>query len=122
MVPALPQSVFKEGYTLPKPIRKIIYFDKETIMNILQEQNKGNKQTQIGTSTSSQVSGEVETEANVKLSVPVLLRVSFLFSGRLAARFLTKRERETTITSTEISDFDKLKPSLVEMTNIQISY
>jgi len=37
------------------------------------------------------------------------------------AKFLLKRDRETTITSTEISDFDKLKPNLVEIKFTQLS-
>ena len=106
---------------MKKEIRKIIYFDKETIMNILQEQNRGSKQVQTEVSTSSQASAEIEAEASVKLNVPVALRISFLFTGRMGAKFLIKRERETTITSTEISEFDRLKPNLIEMQNIQIS-
>lgn len=103
-----------------KDIRKIIYFDKETIMNILQEKNKGKKQVQTGVSTSSQASADVELEASVKLSVPIALRLSFLFTGRMGAKFLISRESETTITSTEISEFDKLKPDLIEMKNIHL--
>ena len=104
-------------------ISKIVYFDKETIRNILQEQNKGNKQTQTGTASSIQSSAEIEAEAGTKLNVnmPFVLRLSFLFSGRMSASFLIKRERETTITSTEISEFDELKPSLVDIPNIQLS-
>ena len=102
-------------------IRKIIYFDKETIRNILQERNKGSKLTQTGTSTSIQSSVEIEAEASIKLNMPIMLRLSFLFTGRMGARFLIKRESETTITSTEISEFDKLKPSLVKIENTQLA-
>jgi len=104
-------------------MRKIIYFDKETIKNILQEQNKGNKQTQIGTSSASEFATEIEAEAQtgIKLNVPILLRLSFLVTGRMKAKFLIKRESETTITSTEISEFDKLKPSLCEMLDVHLS-
>jgi len=106
-----------------KQVRKIIYFDKETIKNILQEQNKGSKQTQTGTSTASEFAAEIEAEAQagVKLNVPVLLRLSFLFTGKMKAQFLIRRESETTITSTEISEFDKLRPNLSEMANVQLS-
>jgi len=104
-----------------KKITKIIYFDKETIKNILQEQNKGDRQTQIETSISSQATTEVEAEASVKLNMPVALRLSFLFTGKIGAKFLIKRESETTITSTEISEFEKLKSSFVEMENIKVA-
>ena len=104
-------------------MRKIIYFDKETIKNILQEQNKGSKQTQIETSSVSEFATEIEAKAQtgVKLNVPIFLRLSFLFTGRMEAKFLIKRESETTITSTEISEFDKLKPNLCEMIDVQLS-
>ena len=108
---------------MAKQVRKIIYFDKETILNILQELNKGSKQSQTGTATSFQSSTEIEAEAGTKLNVnmPFVLRLSFLFTGRINARFLIKKERETTITSTEISEFDELKPRLVYIPNIQLS-
>jgi lipid-binding SYLF domain-containing protein len=72
--------------------RKIIYFDKETIRNILQERNKGNKQTQTEVSTSVQSSAEVEVEASVKVNMPIILRLSFLFTGRMGAKFLIRRD------------------------------
>jgi len=107
---------------MAKPqITKIIYFDKETILNILQERNKGNKQSQTGISTSAEASVEIQTEASVKLNVPLGVRISFLFSGRLGSKFLIKRESETTITSTEISEFDKIKNELIEQKNVKIS-
>jgi hypothetical protein len=104
-----------------KEIKKIIYFDRETIANILQEQNKGSKQTQTEMSTSSEVSADTEAEANVKLSVPLALRLSFLFTGRIGAKFLIKRESETMITSTEISEFDIIKSALSEMKSVRVS-
>lgn len=108
---------------MSKIITKIIYFDKETILNILQEQNKGKKQTQTGTASSIQTASEIEAEAGAKLNVnmPFVMRLSFLFTDRMSAKFLLKRERETTITSTEISEFDELKPSLVEVKCTQLS-
>ena len=107
---------------MDRHITKIIYFDKETILNILQERNKGRKQTQTGTASSVQTTSEIEAEAQAKLNVnmPFLMRLSFLFSSKISAKFLLKRERETTITSTEISEFDELKPSLVEIKCTQL--
>ena len=100
---------------MSKPINKIIYFDKETIRNILQEQHKGTKTSQTGVSTSAEANAEVGVEAKIKLSVPFIDRFSFLFSGKLGASFIVRRDSETTITSTEISEFEELKSRLTEI-------
>lgn len=105
---------------MSRPISKIIYFDKETIRNILQEQNKGSKTTQTGMSTSSNVNGEIGVEAKIKLSVPFLDRLGFLFSGKINTSFVIKQDSETTITSTEISEFEELKSHFVEIKNTMI--
>lgn len=101
-------------------LNKIIYFDKETISNILQEFNKGNKTIQIGTSSTIKGAGELEMGAQLKLSVPLLKRIYFLFSGKLSATYIKQHDNTTTITSTEISEFEKLKPQLKNIMNIQI--
>lgn len=100
---------------MKKQINKIIYFDRETIRNILQEQNKGSKISQTGVSTSTEANAEINIEAKIKLSVPFVDRLSFLFSGKLGASFIVRRDSETTITSTEISDFEGLKTRLTEI-------
>lgn len=105
---------------MSKPINKIIYFDKETIRNILQEQNKGSKTSQTGVSTSTEANAEIAVEAKIKLSVPFVDRLSFLFSGKLGASFIIRRDSETTITSTEISEFEELKNHLTEIKNTLI--
>jgi len=102
-------------------ISKIIYFDKETIGNILQERYRGSKQTNMEMMTSLQVSGEIEGSSQIKLNVPLFQRVGFLFFGKLGANFLLKRDSETTITSTEISEFEVLKSSLKVMENVQLT-
>lgn len=102
-------------------ISKIIYFDKETIRNILQERYRGSKQTNMGMMTSVQASGEIEGGSQIKLNVPFMQRFGFLLSGKLGVKFLVKRDSETTITSTEISEFDALKSSLISMVDVQIS-
>jgi hypothetical protein len=97
-----------------KTINKIIYFDKETISNILQEQNRGTKQSQFEITTSNETSSELSAEANVdaKLEVPFLLILKFLFSSKLNIEKFIRHNNSTTITSTEISDFERLKPFL----------
>lgn len=100
---------------------KIIYFDKETISNILQELNKGTKSIQTGTTTSAKGAGEIDAGAKIELGVPFLQRLSFFLSGKIAISYVMQRNSTTTITSTEISEFEKLKPFLKEIQSVQIS-
>lgn len=106
---------------MAKAIHKIIYFDRETIKNILQEQNRGAKTTQTGIATSAEVKADVGVETKISLSVPFMQRLSFLFSGKIGASFVIKRDSETTITSTEISEFQELKSYLKEIVGVLIS-
>lgn len=48
----------------------------------------------------------------MNLSVPLLDRIAFLFSGKLKAGYISKLDKKITITSTEISEFENLKPRL----------
>mgnify|MGYP006898637451 CR=1 FL=1 len=106
-----------------KKINKIIYFDKETIRNILQEQDHGelSKVTDVSSTIQNQGSVSAEVSAKLKLDVPVLTRISFLFSGKIDASYIIKRDSTTTISSTEISEFEKLKPLLVSIPNVQLT-
>lgn len=92
---------------------KIIYFDKETIRNTLQEKNEGTKESQVNTSSSLSGDAEVLASAKISLGVPFLERLGFLLSGKLSASYSIKRDNITTITSTEISEFRKIKPQLI---------
>ncbi len=103
-----------------REIRKIIYFDKETIRNILQEQHHGDYIKTVAASSSVQNEGEIESSAKIKLDVPFISRLSFLVSGKIAASYIVKRDSSTTITSTELSEFEKLKSQLMELPNIQL--
>ena len=77
-----------------KRISKIIYFDKETIRNILQEFDHGEllKKTDYSTTVQNQGSIKVEASAKIKLDVPLISRISFLFTGQLDASYLIKRD------------------------------
>jgi hypothetical protein len=105
---------------MKKEINKIIYFDKETISNILQEHNRGEVSHKTDVITSIHSEGSLETSAKIKLDVPFLSRLAFLVSGRLEASFIAKRDNTTTISSTEISEFEKLRPLLVPIKSIQL--
>ena len=104
-------------------LNKIIYFDKETIKNILQEYNKGTKQTVVNSSDSSSVAtrSNIEAEADIKLPLPFLSRLRFLFSSKISAEYISKIDETVTVTSTEISDFEKIKDGFAEFVDVTIS-
>ena len=104
-------------------LNKIIYFDKETISNILQEYNKGTKQTVINSNDSAtiNVGSNIEAEADIKIPLPFLSRVRFLFSSKISAEYISRIDETVTVTSTEISDFEKIKSSFVEFTDVIVS-
>ena len=106
-----------------KSINKIIYFDKETIRNILQERDHGelSRKTDVSQSIQSQGSVAAEASAKLKLDVPLVSRISFLFTGKIEASYVISRDSTTTISSTEISEFEKLKPLLTSISDVQLS-
>ena len=77
-----------------KAINKIIYFDKETIRNILQERDHGDlsKVTDISSTAHVQASIATEASAKLKLEVPLVSRISFLFTGKIDASYVIKRD------------------------------
>ena len=111
--------IFVSGET----INKIIYFDKETIRNILQERERGELVRKIDVSSSVQNNAAITAEASakLKLDVPFISRISFLFSGKMEAAYILKRDSTTTISSTEISEFEKLKPVLTTIEDVQLT-
>lgn len=92
-----------------EPVKKIIYFDRETIRNILEEQNKGSKIKQMDITKSSGIDGEINAELKVKLGIPFLERIGFLFTGKIKTSLMIKKDNSTSITSTEISEFESIK-------------
>ena len=103
-------------------LTKIVYFDKETINNILQERNKGAKTTQmdISSTMAANVDASVEASSKVKMEVPFLARLSFLFTGKIALVYAQSKDKTTTITSTEISDFERIKRDFKEFKGVQV--
>lgn len=75
-----------------KAINKIIYFDKETIRNILQERDHGELSRVTDISSAAQVQTSITTEASakLKLEVPLVSRISFLFTGKIDASYVIK--------------------------------
>ena len=108
---------------LKDTINKIIYFDKETIRNILQERDRGELLRTTDISSNLQTRGTIATEASakLKLDVPLISRISFLFTGKIEASYVVKRDSTTTISSTEISEFEQLDVQLSDIENSSTS-
>ncbi len=106
-----------------KSINKIIYFDKETIRNILQERDHGELSRKTDVSNSVQTQGTVATEASakLKLDVPFVSRIFFLFTGKIEASYVISRDSTTTFLIPNIPEFEKLKPLLNAISNVQLS-
>jgi len=102
-------------------LNKVIYFDRETIRNILQEFNKGESSTKTDVSTSMKSEATINIGAKINLSVPFFDRLGFLISGNLAAAYIAQKDTSTTLTSTDISEFQKIKAKLTERLDITIS-
>ena len=104
-------------------VNKIIYFDRETIRNILQERYHGELSRVVDVSSTAQAQASIAAEAStkLKLNVPFISRISFLLTGQIDASYVARRDSVTTISSTEISEFEKIKSLLVPISNIQLS-
>ena len=102
---------------------KIIYFDKETIRNILQEYNKGSKQTITNTTdnTSLSLSSTLDIETKIRISLPFFARLKFLLTSKMSAGFISQFDKTVTVTSTEISDFEKIKSLFKEFPEVTVS-
>ena len=103
-------------------LSKIIYFDKETIKNILQEKHKGTRTTESKISENTQVNAEISAEASgeANIGMPFTARLKFAFSGKIATKYLIQHDSATTITSTEISDFENIKSQFQKFDNVQV--
>ena len=99
---------------------KIIYFDSETIKNTLQELNKGEISSNSNDSTRMELDSSLEVGGKIKIGVPFFERLQFLLSGRISTHYIKTKEKTTTITSTELSEFEKIKNDLCEFQNVKI--
>lgn len=90
-------------------MRKIIYFDRETIQNFLQVHYKGNSNREKITKKTISTNYSNNIEVKLKLGVPFWDRVSFLFNSRLSVDYLSNMTNTHTISSTDLSEFDSLK-------------
>lgn len=102
---------------------KIIYFDKETIKNILQEEYKGSKVITSGKKTEldGNITLSLNTSGEINIGVPFFSRIKFVITGKLDSKYLLKYDSTTTITSTEISDFETIKNRFKQFNNVKIN-
>lgn len=84
---------------------KIIYFDRETIQNTLQQVNRGVKVSEKQAKTESKVEANLNVETTINLGVPIWDRFKFLLTGKIGLNFLIENYSKKTVTSTELSEF-----------------
>mgnify|MGYP000111147683 CR=1 FL=1 len=103
-------------------LKKIVYFDRETINNALQRQNRGliqNTQTQ-SSNTSLDAKAHIVSDFSASLNVPFLSRLKFLFNGKLKIDYLREWDSRTTVTSTDISQFQSIEENLTSFSKVQL--
>lgn len=85
--------------------------------------NEGEKVYKSESTSTSKFKGELNIggELKTKFNVPFLSRLKFLFTGKIDVSYLRQKDSLTSITSTEISEFEKLKSRLTKMKSIQIN-
>jgi len=83
-------------------INKIVYFDRETIQNILQERERGKLTRKTNTTYETEDTNYISAGASLKINigVPFLARLLFLLSGKLDYSYIQKWKDETTVSST----------------------
>jgi len=99
--------------------RKIVYFDKETVGNMLQQLHGGTVANVSSRLTGSETKAEVDTEADaqVDLHMPLVARFKFAITGKLSATYVKKSSSLTTVTATDVGQFDEIKGGLEHFEN-----
>lgn len=103
-------------------LKKIVYFDRETINNALQRANKGAVQEISSQRSNTVLDGDVNAESHLStsLGVPFIGRLKFLFNGKIELQYLREWDSRTTVTSTDISMFRTIEGSLTPFTKVQL--
>ena len=107
---------------MDEKLRKIVYFDKETIKNILQEKHRGRRTSESIETKETANYGDLTVDGGAKIDIgmPVLARIKFAVSGKMSGKYLIQKDSSTTITSTEISEFEEIRTSFVSFINSRI--
>lgn len=104
-------------------MKKYVYFDRETIQNILESENRGDKkvQTEKNNVQKVKIRSNIEGETGIDFNVPFVSRLKFLFTSRLDTEFFFDRNSKVSISSTEISEFERIKNNFEKKENIKVS-
>ncbi|MDH6604252.1 hypothetical protein OKW23_001411 [Bacilli bacterium PM5-9] len=94
---------------------KVIYFDEETISNILIKKDEGIEQT----SKISNKNLEAGMSTSISIKMNFLARFKFLFSSKMNANYIL--QEQTTLSSTILSKFNKEKKSFNNFENVCLS-
>ena len=101
-------------------LTKIIYFDRESTTNILELQNMGTSVKKSHHIKQTNFRASVSAGMKVNLGIPLWNRIKFVFSGEIDAEYLYRKEQETFITSTEISEFNSIKNNFKNFSGVKI--
>lgn len=109
-------------HELTSSLKKIVYFDRETINNALQRENRGAVQKINSQSSSTVLDGDINAESrfSASLGVPFVGRLKFLFSGKIELQYLREWDSRTTVTSTDISMFRTIESNLTQFNKVQL--
>lgn len=104
-------------------LKKIVYFDRETINNALQRENRGAVQETNSQSSNTVFDGGINAESrfSTSLGVPFIGRLKFLFNGKIELQYLREWDSRTTVTSTDISMFRTIEDSLTQFDKVQLN-
>jgi len=104
-------------------MQKIVYFDKETIGNILEQLHGGSFSNVSSVDKAKAISaqGKTDASASVRLPVPLIARIRFVFTSRLSASYTKKTSTLTTVTSTDVSQFKEIRDDLRAFKNCSLS-
>jgi hypothetical protein len=113
------ESSNRDGSMEKELLCKIIYFDRETVGNMLQQLHGGTMANVISRSIDSVTDAEADANAEVQvnLGVPVWTRIKFAFTGKLSAKYINKSSSVTTVTATDIGQFREIRDKLIEFDN-----
>lgn len=101
--------------------KKLIYFDRETIQNILQLKYEGSILRQKISKNEFELNNQLGNEIKIGLDVPFFQRIKFLFTNKIDIKYILSINSSTTVTSTDISEFNKIKDDFVKFENEMIT-
>lgn len=102
-------------------VSKIIYFDKETLRNSLEEYNGGFVYNRLTKETGRDSAALGKVESTIGLSIPFFEKLKFLFNVNIYHNYLKRKDSKVILTSTEISEFKKIEKFFLCFKNKRVS-